>query len=224
MTCPFHFVPLKAGIHPAWRRMPFLVWDVSFLLNYFTVILTGNSWEMVWDMVIIYVFVTLREEVLWRLKQDWGKAGNGLDVRNKEYAGGVVMFHMKCRIKVKHKYCWRNERAACSVATSISRDFCGQEEKAKALPPASVSEAASVLGDWPLQPVHHLYTKCSLHVPTSLPPFCLFISLSFLPSSLPFFLLSPAAFWVIGVMAFYIFLLHMTPLEGIRTEFIFPFC
>ena len=86
MTCPFHFVPLKAGIHPACRRMPFLIGDGSFLLNYFTVILTGNLiqyWGMVWDMVVVYSFVTLHE-VLWRLKQDWGKPGNGLDARNKE--------------------------------------------------------------------------------------------------------------------------------------------
>ena len=41
------------------------------------------------------------------------------------------MFHMKCRTKVKHKYCWRNERAACSVATSISRDFLAKRKKQK---------------------------------------------------------------------------------------------
>lgn len=41
------------------------------------------------------------------------------------------MFYMKCRTKVKHKYCWQNERAACSVATSISRDFVAKRKKQK---------------------------------------------------------------------------------------------
>lgn len=134
-----------------------------------------------------------------------------------------MLFRMKCRTKVKHKYCWRNERAACSVATSISRDFVAKRKKQKLyhlllflkLPQYWVIDLCNLF-------IVCIQNVLYMYKPPSLISVSLF--LSFLPSSLPCFLLSPTDFWVIGVMAFDIFLLHMTPLEEIRTEFIFPFC
>ena len=91
---------------------------------------------------------------------------------------------------MKYKYCWRNERAACSVATSISRDFVAKRKKQKLyhlllflkLPQYWVIDLCNLF-------IICIQNVLYMYQPPSLLSVSLF--LSFLPSSLPFFLLSP---------------------------------
>lgn len=121
------------------------------------------------------------------------------------------MFHMKCRTNAKHKYCWQNERAACSVATSISRDFLAKRKKQKLyhlllflkLPQYWVIDLCNLL-------IICIQNVLYMYQPSSLLSVSLFLSfpLSFLPPFLPSF-----SYWFLGDLSDgfrYIFAPHDT--------------